>query len=311
MADKLNDDIQSLKKQKRLLINQINKTQVDYEAKQKEEELKMKAILEEKYKKMEEEMKNEYDAKLNDLKEKLAKEEKKSNRRNLREKKKIMKIVKPKTVSRMTQTPSVATVEIALQTDVEEKTTTQEMSTQCDMMVRTRDTLDIVEEITESVTSELDTEFYVIQYIKAIDTRKNRPTLSKAYYLSSNTETLHYPSSVCIFNSTPNTVTISGTFRSDLYFAFFTGKQGFVRILYTHARKKSNTLAIMNDSGSGKSVVCNTKIDKNTLEDYKVTMSIRNGTIEIYFDNVLQGSFESDQTPTFFISSSNTTISCN
>ena len=89
--DKIKEDIKQLKTQKRLLINQVNKVQTEYVNKYKEEEQKMQAKLEKKYNEMESIMKKRHETEMNKLKQKIEKESRRTNRREVRNQKKLKK----------------------------------------------------------------------------------------------------------------------------------------------------------------------------------------------------------------------------
>lgn len=101
MTDKIQADIKSLKIQKRLLINQVNKTKKEYDNIYKEKELEIKNKLEKKYKDMEAKAQTEHNKIIKKLTEQQEKINKRANKRDARrnktnpkENEKLNKIIK-------------------------------------------------------------------------------------------------------------------------------------------------------------------------------------------------------------------------
>jgi hypothetical protein len=327
-ADKLNDDIQGLKKQKRLLINQINKTQKEYEEKIKEEEQKMKLEIEKKYKQMNEEFEKKHQIEIKLLQDKIKKEEKKVNRRQLRqakkEKKKIM-------ITKSNQTISRDFTEISIQTEIEEKKPEinpasfsicndilnkcidnifkEDMSIQCNLMEAHK--IEQIERTLIKQRSNIDNEYYIIQYFKTID-RKNTTKIKSVAYINEGVDVRHKRTMLAVFDTDDDiyNAIFKGHFVGNINIKFYSKELPLFEFSFKFDIKGKHSYSLTYLKGKFKALKSGF-IGKKLNDEYIFKFSTYNGELKVFFDNILIITMPFQDKIKYFISNSNFNITYN
>lgn len=321
--NKIKEDIKQLKIQKRLLINQVNKVQVEYENKYKEEEQKITIKLEKKYKDMEAAMKKKHETEMNKLKKKLDKEARRSNRREARHTKKIKKT---NTISIATQTdqePTIEKKELSTQTEKENKINPksllicndiiqncidtiyrQDMSIQCNLIEEHK--IEQIERTTLNQSSNINNDFYILSYFKTID-RKNAKKVNQICYINENLN-IRFKRTMLGVLDTDNDVyniNFSSSFMNPISIRFYTENTFLFVIDYLYYPKSQNWFHI---TGPNNKLYYKTTYDLNLKENYKIMMIGNNNKYKIYFNEQFMYEVDLKKEIKYFMSNSNFNI---
>jgi len=322
MTDKLTTDIKQLKTQKRLLINQINKIQSEYNNKYIEQEAAIAEKLQNKYNKIEAKLLKDHETKMKSLIAKQEKDMKRTNRREARQTKKN-KVKTSKTIATQTDSSIVKTTEISIQTEPEKKVNPKvfslcnnilqntidnmfkkEISIQCNLIEEQK--IEAIERTTTNQSSNINNDYYILSYFKLID-RKSTKKLNKVCYINENLDIRYKRDMLGVLDTNNDiyNITFSSKFMGPINICLYSEKEHLATLVYTFFQNKQNVFTIVSNK---KKELARHTFDIPLKSVYEIKMSGNNNIYNIHFNNQHMGEINLNKEIKYFFSNANFNI---
>lgn len=321
--EKLVNDIKQLKTQKRLLINQINKVQTEYDNKYKEQEAIIAEKLQKKYNEMEAKMLKAHELKMKKDIAKLEKEMKRNNRREARQNKKN-KVKTSRTIATQTDAHKVIkTTEMSVQTEPEKKIEPKvfslcnnilqntidnmfkkEISIQCNLIEEQK--IEAIERTTTKQSSNIDNDYYILSYFKMID-RKAAKKVKNICYINENLD-IRFKRDMLGVLDTDNdiyNITFSSKFMCPINVIFYSDKEQLVTLNYSFFQNKQNVFTIVSNK---RKELSRKTFDIPLKSVYTLRLSGNNNVYNVYFNDSHIGEIKLNKEFKYFISNANFNI---
>lgn len=319
--EKLNNDIELLKQQRKILINKINKEQSDYNiSHQKLEEmlLEKKLILNDKLTKME----NDFMIKFNEKKTKLNKTlDKRNNRKNKLNKKKNKNNIGTQTITTKTYNSIEIQTEVfeepkkeidytsynhcsSIINNIFDNMFKQEMSIQCNLIEEHK--IEAIKKTLNIPNSTIKNDFYILDYFKKIDPKKNKKQ-NKVSYINENLDIRFKRNMLGVLDTNNDIYNIqfSSVFTSNILINIYSENEYLFEIFYTFHPTKDNIFGIFS-----KKLGINVRKSINfpLKSKYNITLTNKNNDYKLFFNDKLIVPFSLKQYIKFFTSSANFNI---